>query len=173
MKLALLLAAGLLVLPRIAEAQIELGFDSGLRIDRTLGTNVTTFAIPSNWLRVGFFPGQAIAFESLVTVEILNAFDETATVIKFLPGIVYNWRANTYFRGEAGMLIVDDPGGIRGAIISGSQFAFGVAVGTKRQIGPGPLYFRVEAAVDQWRKNSNFFARSEFRFLVGISVVVN
>ena len=66
------------------------------------------------------------------------------------------------------MLLVDD-----GAGTSGSQFAFGIAVGTKRQIGPGPLYFRVEAAVDQWRENSDFFARSEFRFLIGISVVVN
>ena len=168
MKLALFLAVGLLVLPPVAKAQVELGFDSGLTVQRILGTNLTTFSIPATWLRVGFFPGQTIAFESLVTVDVQNASGQTATFIKFLPGVVYNWRASTYFRGEAGMLLVDD-----GAGTSGSQFAFGIAVGTKRQIGPGPLYFRVEAAVDQWRENSDFFARSAFRFLIGISVVVN
>ena len=166
MKLALLLAVGLVVLPPVAEAQVELGFDTGLSIDRTLGDNITRFSIPSSLLRVGFFPGHTIAFESLLSVSILNAFDQTATVIKFLPGIVYNWRASTYFRGEAGMLIVDQGGE------SANQFAFGVAVGTKRQIGPGPLYFRVEASVDQWRENSDFFARSEFRFLAALSIVV-
>ena len=167
MKLALLLAVGLVVLPPAAEAQVELGFDSGVTVDRTLGINVTTFLIPSGMLRVGFFPGQTIAFESLVSFAVQRAFDETTTLIRFLPGIVFNWRPGTYFRGEAGIQIIDGGG------TSASQFAFGVGVGTKRQIGPGPLYFRVEVAMDQWRENSDFFAHSEFRFLAGISIVLN
>ena len=57
MKLALFLAVGLLVLPPVAKAQVELGFDSGLTVQRILGTNLTTFSIPATWLRVGFFPG--------------------------------------------------------------------------------------------------------------------
>ena len=118
-------------------------------------------------LRVGFFPGQTIAFESLVSFAAQRFSGQTATVIRFLPGIVYNWRPSTYFRGEAGMLVIDD------SSTSATQFAFGIGVGTRRQIGPGPLYFRVEVALDQWRENSDFFAHSEFRFLAGISIVLN
>ena len=167
MKLALLLAVGLVVLPPVAEAQVELGFDSGVTVDRTLGNNVTTFLIPSSMLRVGFFPGETIAFESLFQFAHQRTPGQKATVIRFLPGIVYNWRPSTYFRGEAGVLLIDD------SSTSATQFAFGIGVGTKRQIGPGPLYFRVEVALDQWRENSDFFAHSEFRLLAGISIVLN
>ena len=166
MKLALFLTVGLLVLPPVAEAQVELGFDSGVTVDRTLSNNFTTFAIPSSWLRIGI-PGETIAFESLLSFAVQSAGDQTATAIKFLPGILYHWRAGTYFKGEAGMLLVTGGGSTL------SQFAFGVAVGNKRQIGPGPLYLRFEGAVDSWQENSDFFAHSEFRGLVGISIVLN
>lgn len=166
MKLALVLSIGLLVLPSVSEAQIELGFDSGIEVDRTLGINVTTFDIPTRWFRIGF-PGERISFESLVTFSVTRVLDQTATAIKFLPGIVYHTRRGMYFRGEAGMLLINDPGS------SASQFAFGVAAGLKRQIGSGPLYLRLETGVDRWRGNSDFFEHSEFRGLVGISVVVN
>ena len=166
MKLALFLAVGILVLPPVAEAQIEIGCDSGVTVDRTLGTNLTTFEIPSSNLRVGF-PGATFTFETLASFTVQRRFDETTTVIRVLPGIVYHWRPTTYFRGEAGLRLLNDSGS------SLNQFAFGVAVGNKRQIGPGPLYLRFEFGLDQWRQNSDFFAHSEFRGLVGISVVVN
>ena len=166
MKLALVLSVGLLVLPSVAEAQIEIGFDSGVAVDRTLGINVTTFDIPASWLRVGF-AGERVSFESLVTFSLRRVLDQTASTIKFLPGIVYHTRRGLYFRGEVGLLLVNDPSS------SLSQFALGVAAGLKRQIGPGPLYLRLETGVDQWRENSDFFKHSEFRGLVGISVVVN
>ena len=166
MKSALFLVVGLLVLPPVAEAQVELGFDSGVTIERSGGINTTTFEVPSNWLRIGF-GGETIAFESLVSLAHARALGQSVTVIEILPGIVYNYRFSTYMRGEVGLLVVSARGE------SANQFAYGVAVGTKRQIRPGLLYLRFEAGVDKWRRNNDFNAKSDFRFLVGISVVVN
>ena len=173
MKLALFLAAGLLVLPPVAEAQIQLGFDSGVRIERVGGLTETTFEIPSNWLRIGF-PVETFTIESLISLFAQRSSGQTVSVISFLPGIVYDYRANLYVRGEVGLLLISASGS------SVSQFGYGVAVGNKRQIGPGPLYLRFELGIDQWRENNrgtpslndDLQKRSEFRALVGISVVV-
>ena len=165
MKRALFFAVGLLVLPPVAEAQIELGFDSGVRVVRAGGLSQTRVDIPAGWLRVGF-PGETFTFESLIDFTVAFSSGQTASVIRILPGIVYHYRASTYFRGEVGLLLINEAGD------SLSQFAFGIAVGTKRQIGPGPLYLRLEAGIDQWRENNDFAESSEYRALVGISVVV-
>ena len=173
MKRALFLAVGLLVLARVAEAQIELGFDSGVRIERFGGLTQTTFDIPSNWLRIGF-PVETFTIESLISLVAQRSSGQTVSRISFLPGIVYDYRANLYVRGEVGLLLFSQGGS------SVSQFAYGVAVGTKRQIGPGPLYLRFEFGIDQWRENDrgtpslndDLQERSEYRALVGISVVV-
>ena len=166
MKRALLLGVGLLVLPCVAEAQLEVGFDAGVAVRRQPGSDQTTFSVPSGWLRVGF-PGETISFESLMEVTVLRAFGQTASLVRLLPGIAYNYRPNAYFRGEVGMLLLNQPGS------SASQFALGIATGTKRQLGPGPLYLRLEVGLDRWLPSSDFRKSSEFRGVVGLSVVIN
>ena len=166
MKLGFFLGVGLLVLPAVAEAQLEVGFDSGVTVERGGGSSQTTFEIPSGWLRIGF-SGQAFTFESLFTLAWARASGQSASVVEFLPGIAYRFRGNTYVRGEVGVLLFSAAGE------SASQFAYGVSVGTKRQIGPGPLYLRLETGLDQWEGNNDFRERSEFRGSVGLSVVLN
>ena len=165
MKPALFLGVGLLVLPPVAEAQLEVGFDSGVTVERQGGTSQTTFEVPSALLRIGFV-GQTIGFESLLTTFVRRVAGQTQTLIKLLPGISYNYRRSTYIRGEVGLVVVN-------AGSSASQFAYGLAVGNKRQIGPGPLYLRFEAAVDQWLENDDFFSHTDFRGTIGLSVVIN
>ncbi len=174
MKRALFLAVALLVLPPVAKAQIELGFDSGVRVERTGGLSLTTFEIPSNWVRIGL-PGETIGFESLLSLFAQRESGQTVSVISFLPGIVYHYRPRIYVRGEVGVSRFSSSSS------SFSQFAYGLALGTKRVIGPGPLYLRFELGLDQWIENDrgtlnlsdDIQERSEFRALVGIGVVVN
>ena len=166
MKSALFLVVGLLALPPVAQGQIEIGFDSGVMVQRSPGSDQTTFELPSSWLRFGF-PSRTITFESLITFVAARASGQTATLIRILPGVVYQYRASTYVRGELGLLLISAGGE------SFSQFGYGLAVGTKRQIGPGPVYVRFEAGVDQWRENNDFLKSSDFRGLIGLSIVVN
>jgi hypothetical protein len=165
MKPALFLGLSLLVLPPVAEAQLEVGFDSGVTVERQGSSSQTTFEVPATLLRVGY-AGQTISFESLLTTYVRRVSVQTQTLIKFLPGIAYNYRRSTYIRGGVGLVVVNAGG-------SASQFAFGLAVGTKRQIGPGPLYLRLEAAMDQWLENSDFLSHTDFRGTIGLSVVIN
>ena len=53
------------------------------------------------------------------------------------------------------------------------QYAYGIAVGTKRQIGPGPLDLRLETGLDKWVERENLFLEaSDFRGTVGLSIVL-
>ena len=166
MRRALLLGMGLLVLPSVGEAQVELGVDAGLIVDREDGESSTTFRIPTATIRLGF-PRESISFESLVGVAIVSEFDETVTTIALLPGIVFTLGSNVYLRGEVVVTYVREAGS------GASQFGFGGAVGTKRQIGDGPVSLRFEGGVDRLLENDDFFSTTEFRALVGLSVVVN
>ena len=74
---------------------------------------------------------------------------------------------NVYLRGEVVVTYVREAGS------GASQFGFGGAVGTKRQIGDGPVFLRFEGGVDRLLENDDFFSTNEFRALVGLSVVVN
>lgn len=166
MKRALLLAIGLFLLPSVGQAQVELGVDAGLIVNRGDGESSTTFRIPTATFRFGF-PRESISFESLFGVAIVNEFDETVTTIALLPGIVFTLGSNVYLRGEVVVTYVREAGS------GASQFGFGGAVGTKRQIGDGPVFLRFEGGVDRLLKNDDFASATEFRALVGFSVVVN
>ena len=169
MKGALFLGVSLLLLPPVAEAQLELGFDTGVSVLRTGGQSLTSIDFPSG-LRIGIgLPGE-FTFESLFKFSWLGASGQSSSTLEFLPGIAYNIRANTYIRGEVGMLqltgVVEDR--------TFRQYAYGIAAGTKRQIGAGPLYLRLETGLDKWVERENqFLEASDFRGTVGITVVLN
>ena len=145
-------------------AQLEIGFDAGMRVEKMAGLSLTTFHAPSEQIRVGSH-GETLAFETLLSFTHQRARGQSATVIKVLPGLVYFLPAGSYIRGEVGVMLIATVG-------SASQFAYGVAVGTKRAIGPGPLYLRIETGLDRWVENWNYAESSEFRFLVGLSIVL-
>jgi hypothetical protein len=166
MKRAFFLGMGLLVLPSVAEAQLQLGFDTGVQVQRQGGISQTNIEIPSRWLRIGIGGGR-ISFESRTTFAYARAEGESASVIRILPGINFAYRGSTYFRGEVGLLLFTASGE------TASQYAAGLAVGTKRQIGAGPLYLRLETGVVQWQGNNDFIKSTDFHGVVGISVVVN
>ena len=169
MKHALFIAMGLLVLPLAAEAQVELGIDAGLELNRSGGDNITTFVIPRAMLRIGI-PRESITFEALVGINSINDSGGDFTLITFLPGIVYPFGSSHYVRGEVGLLYVSEVLA-SGAVRSLTQFAFGGAIGTKRQIGDGPVSLRFEGGVDRWQGDGD--DSTDFRALIGISVLVN
>jgi len=70
-------------------------------------------------------------------------------------------------RGEVGMLLVSS-----NFDRSSSQFAYGMTVGSRRRIGRGPVFLRLETGITKWAGNQDYFGRSVFRALVGLSVVV-
>ena len=150
--------------PTIAEAQVELGFDVGMTSESSGGFQRTSFHIPTKYLRVG--TTGTISFESLVSVSHQRVEREHLTIIEVLPGIVYH-RGPYYTRAEVGLLLVSSSFGG-----SNSQFAYGVAVGRKVRIGRAPMFWYVETGIDKWMANPEYLARSVFRFLVGLSVVV-
>ena len=169
MKGALFLGVSLMVLPPVAEAQFELGFDTGVSVLRTGGQSITAIDFPAG-LRIGIgLPGERFTFESLFTFGWVGASGQASSTLEFLPGIAYHIRANTYIRGEVGVLqltgVVEDR--------TLRQYAYGVAVGTKRQIGPGPLYLRLETGLDKWVERENLLLEaSDFRGTVGLSIVL-
>ena len=165
MRRALLLGIGIFLLPSVGEAQVELGLDAGLGYARASGESITGFSIPMSTLRIGF-PRESINIETLVGISILNANDETLTLIEFLPGAVFTLDSNMYLRGEVALNFISGGGN------SSTQFGFGGAVGYKRQIGDGPVSLRFEGGVDQFLENDDFASRTEFRALVGFSVAV-
>jgi len=164
MKHILLLIIGLALLPHPTQAQLELGFDAGMRVENMAGMNLTTFMAPAEQIRIGAH-SKTLAFEALMSFTHQRMRGASATVIKVLPGLVYYLPADTYIRGEVGALLVANVG-------SASQFGYGIAAGNKRQIGPGPLYLRIETGVDKWVENWNYAASTEYRFLVGLSIVL-
>lgn len=155
-----------LLMPGSLSAQLEFGIDSGIRIQRTVGANRTTFRVPSEWLRVGI-RGQRISFESLINFAHARLSGQSATQIEFIPGFAYNIFQSYYVRGEVGMLLLSQENS------SASQFAYGIAVGTKYPLGTRPFYVRLETGFDRWVANGDFFESREFRLLVGLTVMVN
>ena len=166
MRRALLLAIGILALPVVGEAQIELGMDAGATLVRSGGESATTFGLPLGSLRIGF-PRESFTIESRLRVNIVNVSDVTLTVIRFAPGVLFPVGSNLYVRGE---VVLDFLSGGSGSV---NQLGFGGAVGTQRQIGDGPVSLRFEGSVDQFLENDDFPSNTEFSVLVGISVLVN
>ena len=166
MRRALFLAMGLLALPAVGQAQVDLGLDAGLFYDRFRGESRTFFAIPIPTFRIGFPIGSA-SLESLVRLSIVNEDDETSTRILLIPGVNFPvGSSGMYLRAELAWVFVGAGG--QGF----SQFGFGGAVGYKRPMGDGPVSLRFEGAVSQFLENDDFVGATEFRALVGFSVVV-
>jgi len=154
----------LLILPAIAEAQIELGFDVGLTVDKSAGITHNSYDIPAKYLRIGF-PRGRVSFESLVAINHQRIGRSHLTIVEVLPGIMY--QLNRYYvRGEVAMLLVSS-----NFDRSSSQFGYGVAVGSRRALR-GPVFLRLETGITKWAGNVDYFGRSVFRALVGLSVVV-
>ncbi len=166
MRRALLFTMGLLALPSVGQAQVDLGLDAGLGYLRSGGESMTAFNIPASSVRIGF-PVGSYAFESRVSLQIVNSDDETATSIFLAPGVNFPVGSNgMYLRAELAWSY-----GAAGGD-TGNQFGFGGALGRKRPIGDGPVSLRFEAGVDQWLETSDFYPVTSIFALVGFSVTV-
>ena len=166
MKRALLFTMGLLALPSVGQAQVDIGLDAGFGYLRSSGESATTFNIPASSVRIGFPVGSS-AFESRVVLSILNGNDETATLIYLAPGVNFPVGSNgMYLRAELSWAYAGGGGD------TGTQFGFGGAIGHKRPIGDGPVSLRFEGGVVQWLENSDFDPVTAITAMVGFSVTV-
>ena len=154
----------MLMLPSALGAQVEFGFDSGMVIERSGGLKRTTFRVPSRFLRVGF-PGERVSFETLLAFTHQKVGRQSGTSIEVIPGVSFYYGRGLYVRGEAGLFLTS-------GAVSRSQFAYGFAVGSRRRIGEGPLFFRLETGLTKWQESADYTASSNFRFLVGLSAVI-
>jgi len=165
MRRVLLVALVLAVLPQFAAAQVEIGVDGGLVIDRSNGSTVTQFSTPISAFRLSF-PRESFTFESLISVNVISANDETVSILSLIPGLAFSLSPNVYLKGEVAITYLSGGGS------SANQFGFGGAIGWKRQLGDGPVSVRLEGAVDQMLENDDFSATTEFRGTAGISAAV-
>jgi hypothetical protein len=158
---------GLLALPSVGQAQVDLGLDAGLGHFRLGGESTTSFYIPVGDVRIGFPVGSSASIESRVSLRIFNGDDETATTIFLAPGVNFPVGPNgMYLRAELAWSYVGGGGD------TGNRFGFGGALGHKRPIGDGPVSLRFEAGALQWLENSDFYAGTSIFALVGFSVTV-
>ena len=164
--------AGLFVLPVCAQAQLELGFDAGIYVealDVTDADNITTVSVPVPMARVGYMATDMIGVEVLATLQRISSGESSFTELMLLPGVIVALgESGFYARGEGGFLRLSDEDD------SETQYAAGIGLGVKKSIEGGPASVRVEAAYDKWFEDEEAFipGSDEFRFLVGLSVLV-
>jgi hypothetical protein len=169
-RMAFMLLA-LLVAPAAVQAQVEVGVDAGLTIDKASGSDaLTTISVPASSVRIGFTAGDMVSVETLFSFIRASSGGESASNLALIPGVnVSLGEGGFYIRGEAGLMRVsfsDD---------SGTQFTVGGAAGLKKAVNDGPVSFRMEAGFGRWLENADdgFGAFTRIRLLLGISAALN
>lgn len=174
MRRALLIALGVLAMPALAQAQVEIGVDGGLAIQSIKDADKQiSFDIPNADMRLGFAGGESIVVETILGASYYKVGDYKQSWIDLVPGVNFLVSPQLYVRGEAGLLYYKtDPGG-SATSSSSTQWLFGGAVGSRKMLGEGAL-LRFEAGVDRALENTTdgIPASWNFRFLVGVSAVV-
>lgn len=174
MKRTLVLALGLMMVPALASAQLEIGLDGGLTYSKDDGATDASIGIelPTSGARLGFAAGPQMIIETRLGVDWQKEGDASASLISLLPGLNYLITPQVYLRGEAGLsrFSFDNGAGIEG---SGTQYIFGAAVGMRRALGSGAL-LRLEAGADQALENTDdgIPANLSIHATVGVSAVV-
>jgi Outer membrane protein beta-barrel domain len=176
MKRALLIALAALAMPVLAQAQVEVGVDAGLGIQKMSGATDKDISIdiPTSGLRVGFAGGESLIVETMLDFGWDKYGDQKTTFLTLVPGVNFMVTPQVYVRGEAGLNYFKYDSGTGSS--SQTQYVFGGAVGTRKMLGEGAL-LRLEAGVDRGleKKDSGVVtipASWDFRLVAGISAVV-
>ena len=176
MKRALLIALAALAMPVLAQAQVEVGLDGGLGIQKMSGVTDKdiSFDVPTSGLRLGFAGGESLIIETMLDFSWNKFGDQKTTSFGIVPGVNYLINDQVYVRGEAGLSYFKYDPGTGGS--SQTQYLFGGAVGTRKMLGEGAL-LRLEAGVDRGleKKDNGVVtipASWNFRVVAGISAVV-
>lgn len=174
MKRSFVLALGLVVIPSLAAAQVEIGIDAGLSVESIddVDDNITSFSIPTTGLRVGFGAGEMVIVESRLALEYASQGDFSLTALGLVPGVNVLLGEQFYLRGEAGLLYLSEDDS--GTSDSATQYVLGGAAGLRMPLVDNVI-FRAEAGVDRWLENTDELipASWEFRVVAGLSAVIN
>ena len=153
------------LLPTGVVSQTELGLDAGAVITRVAGSSLTTLQVPASALRVGFWAGDKVIFEPLVTFAYVNGGGSSATALELVPGLDFLLgEGGAYVRAEVAIAYASSGGS------SNSDFGFGGGIGTRKANEDGTALVRVEGVVQRWP--DEFAAATVIRLLVGFSFIV-
>jgi hypothetical protein len=173
MKKIFVLALGLLVVPQLVSAQLEVGLDGGFTYSKIddIDDSFTEFSAPTSYLRLGFMGGESLIIETALGLDWASFGDFSSTSVAIVPGVNFMVTPQVYVRGEAGLLYEKEDNGITDS--SSTQYLFGGGVGMRRALGEGAL-LRLEAGVDRLLENTDegIPASWDIRALVGISAVI-
>ncbi|MEQ1855180.1 MAG: hypothetical protein ABL963_01855 [Longimicrobiales bacterium] len=175
MRRTLVLALGLMVVPAMASAQVELGFDFfGVTYNDTDGAQDATIGVslPLSGLRVGFMAGPQMIIETRMGFDWEKEGDASGRSLTLVPGLNYLVNDQIYVRGEAGLENFSFDNGA-GTSFSGTQYVFGAGLGTRRPFGMGIL--RLEAGVQKALENTNDGIPSSLNIYgsAGASIAIN
>ena len=179
MKRTLVLGLGLLVVPAVVSAQLEVGLDAGfsILIPDDGSDNIKRFGVPSNplvpflsTLRVGFPAGETLLIESALGFTYASfGPNDSFNALFIMPGANFLLGDQFYVRGEAGLMRLSDSGSD-----AQTQYAFGGGAGIRRPLGASAL-LRAEVAADKWLKDAGAGLDGflDIRAVVGVSAVIN
>ena len=173
MKRTLVLALGLLVVPAVAAAQVEIGLDGGLSYydeDQAADAGIL-FNVPVSGTRIGFMAGPNMIIETRLGLGWFKQGDANGSSLDLIPGLNYMVTPQVYVRGEAGLTRDSfDPGTGGG---STTQYLFGGGVGMRRSLGAGAV-LRLEGGVEMGMENQDDGIPSymEIHGTVGLSAVI-
>lgn len=179
MKKTFVLALGLLVVPQMVSAQLEVGLDAGFGItmpDADGSDNITRFGVPSGGalpffappqIRVGFAGGQSLIVESALGFDWVSSGDDSITSLLVMPGVNFLVSPQFYVRGEAGLVRFSDGDD------SITQYGFGAGAGMRRPLG-GAALLRIEVGADKWLEDEDagIDGYLDLRAIVGLSAVI-
>jgi len=171
-KRSLMLALGLIVLPSLSAAQVEIGLDTGLEIEMVDGfDDNTSFHMPSTWARVALSAGESLLIEPLIGFEYFGEGDLSEHALLLIPGVDYLFGERFYLRGEAGLARYSESD--TGFDSSWTQYGLGGGAGIRMRLGDSAL-LRIEAAVDYWLESTDDGVpqRTDVRVLAGASAVI-
>jgi hypothetical protein len=151
----------MLLVPAVAQAQVEIGMEGGLQISKGIGDAVTEFDVPVGTVRIGF-PSDNVSFETLMSLNVLNV-NSTLTLLNLTPGVNFPLgEGDAYLRVEGAMLLASGGGETE------TELGAGGAFGVKKAIDETDVSFRFEVGYDRF-----FDAEvNQFRVLLGLSVTV-
>jgi hypothetical protein len=170
-----ILALGLMAAPAAVSAQFEVGVDFfGLSYTKIDGLDdaLITVDLPVSGMRFAFPAGAQMLIETRIEADWQKVGDSSDRSLTLVPGLNYLVNEQLYVRGEVGLQHFKSDDGTNPAI-SGSQYLFGGAVGTRRPMGMGIM--RLEAGVVKALENQDDFLASWFAIhaSAGFSVAVN
>jgi hypothetical protein len=152
MKMTWVLAVGLLAMPQVAAAQLEIGVDTGLGYADTDPDATISFDVPVSGARLGFSAGPQMLIETRLEFDWAKAGDASGTSLFLVPGVNYLLNERVYVRGNIGLSYSRFDNGV----VSGSstQYIFGGALGMRRALGSGAV-LRFEAGADKWLESDD------------------